>query len=108
MVITKQGSINVGKLEGYHAYGRGFFDIEKSKEVLNWKFVHGGGGPNNPQILKFKEWWGLHVESYDVYEIPMNYRRNKWDNAKVLTLRLTDGKLIGRRFNNNQKYKIGM
>ena len=99
-------------MKGYDNYSSEIFETKDSPEVLKWETlfereiskekVDQGGNVNT----KFKELFNFRAKKYEVKMIPRTHKRNNYDNAKLLLMYLVDGRVMGKRFNNNQILRL--
>lgn len=92
-------------MKNYIASESGFFDIEHV-EVNKLKMIRLTRENSNDVVFYLKETRGKSVDTYWLYDIPSSMKRSQYDNATLLVIQLTDGRLIAKRHNNSQHLRI--
>lgn len=100
--------MNGDNVEGYCAYENKFFETSSSPYVLFWDLKGRCEHDTNREYMvrMLKQNYGMDVKSYEVRFIPKDYKRNKYDNAKLLIVKTKSGNHFAKRYNNNQVFQI--
>lgn len=90
----------------YDAYSSAFFtNVEPH---LSWPLIvtdkHDANREAN--IHYFKKQWGIEVDSYELRKLPTAAKRNDFDSAKLLVIKLLTCEVIAKRHNNSQWLSI--
>lgn len=97
-------------MKEYNAYEPGFFETsekEIAKLPMGWEYSEEKRKENLGTIRrKYGGITNSPIIDMTIRKIPQHLKRSEFDNARLFFVKLENGKLFGKRFNNSQHFKL--
>lgn len=89
-------------MKNYHAYCAGWFNI--SKEEIDKLPKHYTMRMDSfiDNCIKLSKFFCMDIVDFTLKALDKKLKRNTWDSAILLVVKLRDGRLLAKRHNNSQ------